>query len=104
MRRDVLGDVPGVPPDAADVLGRERVEEVEADEVEARLGRHAALVYRSPVDVEHGHVDPAEVLAKAGAPDHVRDVQHPPILQHGTPVLDACGLRHLLDVRVAEIV
>src|SRR5690348_1742595 len=33
-RRNVLRDVLGVPVDAADVLGRERVEEVEAEEVQ----------------------------------------------------------------------
>src|SRR5206468_1431122 len=103
-RSDVSGDVPGVPPHAAHVLRGERVKEVQADEVETRLGRDPALVRRLAVLAEDRHVDPAEVLPEARAPDDVRDVHDTSVLEDGQAVTDADSLRNALDARSEEIV
>ena len=58
--------MPRVAPDTADVFGRRRVQEVQADEVETGLGGDTALVQRRAVGVEDREDDPAEVLTKAG--------------------------------------
>jgi hypothetical protein len=46
MPGDVLRNMARVSPQATDVLRGERVEEVEAEEVETRLGGNAAFVHR----------------------------------------------------------
>ena len=81
-------------------VGGGRELEGQAHEVQARLGRHdAALVHRRAVLAEDRQVDPREVLPEPGAPDDVRHVEHPSVLQHRRAVADADGLRHALDAR-----
>src|SRR4029077_17717284 len=82
-RSDEPGDVARIPPHAADVLRRERVQEVEADEVEARLGRDPAFVHRLRVVAEERDLDPAEVLPEARAPDDIFHVHDAPVLEYG---------------------
>ena len=96
--------MPRVPVHAAHVLRGKRVQEVEAEEVEARLRRHAALVHRYAVPVEDRDIDPAVVLPEARAPDHVRDVENAAVLEHGEPVLHCDGPRSLLDTCRLEVV
>src|SRR5262249_28938484 len=104
VRGDVLRDPLRVALDSADVLRRERVEEVEAEEVEAALVRGPAPLHRLAVFTEYRHLDPAEVQVEAGAPDHVCDIQHAAVLEGRKTVpyadrlrnaLDACGLQIL---------
>ena len=79
-----------VAPHAADVLRGERVEEVEADEVEARLRRSTpALVQRLQLSSKTGTSIQLKSWLKAGAPDDVRDVQDASVLEHRQAVLDA---------------
>src|SRR5438034_8018044 len=74
-RRDVLRDVPGIAPHAADVLGREGVQEAQPDEVKAGFRSDAAVMDRRVIAVEDRNIDPVVVMPEAGAPDHVCDVE-----------------------------
>src|SRR5205085_9769939 len=103
-RRDLLGDVPCVSVDAADVLRGERVEEVQPDEIQAWLRRDAAVVLRRLVLAENRDVDPAEILPEAGAPDHVRYLQDVSVLEDGPTVSYPHSLRHPFDARCQEVV
>ena len=51
-------------------------------------GDDAALVHRLAVLPEDGQVDPREVAAEPGAPDHVRHVERPTALEHRKAVPD----------------
>lgn len=62
----------------------ERPLERQSGEVEAG---HARLVERPPVLPHDRQLDPAEVLAEAGAPHHVRHVEHAAVTDDGLPAL-----------------
>jgi len=107
----VLRDVLGIATDAGEDVRRDRVLEDQADEVEPRLGLDdAALVPRLPVLVEDREVDPREVLPEARAPDDVRDVEHPVVVQERQAVSQPddpsdpvrAGLRQLLRLGADE--
>ena len=87
-----------IPAHTSNVLRRERIQEVHADEVQARLGWHdAALLEGLSVVFEDGKIDPTEVRLETGAPDHIRHVQRTPVFEYGQPVADSDHLRHALD-------
>jgi len=70
-----LGDPFGVATDTVNHLGGERVEKVQAYEVESWcVGDHACLVQRHRVLVEDREVDPREAGFIAGTPDDVLDL------------------------------
>src|SRR5215831_19891533 len=80
------------------------MKEVQADEIQPRLiGRHAALMAGFAVRFEDRQVDPGEAVAKAGAPNNVRDVEYAPVLQQRESVHDAIDLRHALNTCSREI-
>src|SRR5262249_39433396 len=103
VRGDVLRDPLRVALDSADVLRRERVEEVEAEEVEAALVRGPAPLHRLAVFTEYRHLDPAEVQVEAGAPDHVCDIQHAAVLEGRKTVPYADRLRSAGDAGGVQI-
>jgi hypothetical protein len=73
---EVPGEVPGVLADPADVSRSGGVQEVQPEEVEAgRSGDYAPVVDGGAAGVEDRQVDPAEVGAVAGRPDHGGYVQ-----------------------------
>ena len=81
-RGDGTGNSCGVTSHAVNHRGRERIEEVQPDEVQPGLARHdTALVLRLAVWAEHRKIDPREAWMEAGAPDHVRDVEDAAIRQ-----------------------
>src|SRR6478672_1346384 len=102
-RSDEPGDVARVPPHAANVLRRERVQEVEADEVEPRLGRDPSFVHRLHVVTEDRDLDPPEVLSEAGAPDDVCDIQDPSVLEYGQAVMGVDRFCDALDAGSEEV-
>ena len=67
------------------------MKERHAHEVQAGQRRNgAALLLGIPVLLlRQREPDPAIVVAEAGAPDDIRDVQHAPVGQHGLPALDS---------------
>src|SRR5919198_5549554 len=101
---DVSRDPLGIPPDAGQHVGRDRVLEDQTDEAETRLGLdHATVVPRLPVLVEDREVDPGEVLAEAGAPDDVRYVEDAVVLEQRQTVARADDAAASLDARVGEV-
>jgi hypothetical protein len=68
VRHDVLGDVLGVPSDAADQRRGQRVLKGQADEVQSGLGTHdATFVYRLSGVADDGEFDPPEIGPEPGA-------------------------------------
>src|SRR6266536_843933 len=86
LTADLPRDPPRVPPHSADGLGGD-----------------AAFVQRLTLAVEDRHIDPAEVLPEARAPEHVGDVEDAAVLENGKAVLHADGPRHLLDARLIQV-
>src|SRR5215213_4955270 len=71
---------------------------MQADEVETGLLRHdAASMDRRTGWVEHRQVDPREGRMKPRAPNHVGDIEHASIFEHGLAVLNSHSLRNALD-------
>ncbi|GAC1314380.1 MAG: hypothetical protein NVSMB2_03720 [Chloroflexota bacterium] len=71
----------GVATDALDHARRQRVLQVQADKVKARLvSDHAADMLRLVVP-EHRQVDPVEARLEARRPDHVRRIEGPSVLE-----------------------
>src|SRR5215471_15846405 len=80
------------------------MKEVQADEVQARfVGRYAALMAGFAVRFEDRQFDPGQAVAKAGAPDDVRDVENASVLQRRESVHDATDPRHALNASSREI-
>src|SRR5215471_17685407 len=80
------------------------MKEVQADEVQARfVGRYAALMAGFAVRFEDRQFDPGQAVAKAGAPDDVRDVENASVLQRRESVHDATDPRHALNACSREI-
>src|SRR4029434_1638767 len=74
----VARDAFGITSDAVNHRRRERVQEVQPDEVQARVARDdATLVYWIAVGRKDRKVVPRESGMEASAPDHVLDVEHP---------------------------
>jgi hypothetical protein len=85
--------VRGVAADALDLARRQRVLEMQADEVQAWLSRdHATLVLRA-VLAEYREIDPVEAGRVAGTPDDVAYVGRSTVLQEGQAGADADGPR-----------
>ncbi len=70
---DLIGDVGGISSHAMNLLGRNRVEEFEADQVEPGHVLHdTAFMFRlTDVFVDDGEVDPGKPRVETSAPDHV---------------------------------
>lgn len=58
---------------------------------------HVAIVNGLAVLPEDREVDPREIVTEPRAPDHVRDVEDAPVVEHGCPVPDADRPRHAFD-------
>ena len=105
-RADVPGDALGVAPGSTDEHRRERVQEGQACEVEARRRCNGAAVLHGIAVVADlvGEPDPAEVGPESGAPDHVPHVESATPIEHRQPVLDADdALENTLDTRALEV-
>src|SRR6266511_3213110 len=102
---DGLDHVPRIPPDAAEESRRHRVEEEQADEIQAWLvvDDPATMDRLSPIVLEDGEIDPREVGSEPRAPDDVADVKNSLILQHGEAVPDADHAGDALDPGSGEI-
>jgi hypothetical protein len=84
--------------------GRHRVEKMQADEVQSRLvGGNSAHVHRFPVAPEGRKLNPGKAGMESGAPDHVGNVEHAPVVEQGQPVAHARGPGHALDAGSREI-
>src|SRR5690349_4488664 len=75
LRRDVVGDVLRVVPDAPDEARSAPREPRQADEVDAGLARQAAPLPRPAALVERVDLQPAVVDPEAGGPDDRRDAR-----------------------------
>jgi len=92
------GDSLGVATDTVNHLGGERVEEVQADEIEPGcIMDHAGLVVWHGVFIEDREVDPREASFIAGTPDDVLDLEGATILQDRLPVAHGRDARRALD-------
>lgn len=74
MLHDVIGNVPGVMPDAPDERRASSRQPGQADEIQARFAGNAALMPRLAVGPEGVDLQPAVVHRIAGGPD---DAGHP---------------------------
>ena len=70
-------DAIGVTSDSVDLFRRNRVKELETDEVEARLRIDDPSFVDRLLWSQHREVDPGEPWVESGAPDHVCDLHNP---------------------------
>ena len=93
-----------VAPHAVNHPRRERIQKVQAHEVEARraLDDARAMLWLT-VGPEHRQVNPGETAVKSGAPDDVGHLQHTPVLEHGATVPYARHAPDPLHPRSAEV-
>src|ERR1700692_3397660 len=69
LRDDMVGDVPGVVPDAPDERGTTARQPRQTEEIDAGLLRHASLMFRLALFVEGIDLQPTEIHRIAGCPD-----------------------------------
>jgi hypothetical protein len=102
--RDGVDDVPGVPADAVDHGRGGRVQEVQADEVQAGLVADdpAPLERFAPLS-QHRQVDPGEAVVEPAAPDDVGHLQDPAVLEQRHPVAGPDDLGGPLDAGGGEV-
>src|SRR5262245_14316531 len=103
---DPARDVRGIAPRAADEHRVEAALEEQTHEVETGEVLHdAAFVPRPSVVADGRRVDEGEVLAEAGAPHDVRDIEHRAVGEHRSPVDDVGrAFRHVANACVGEVV
>ena len=102
--RDVLGDVLGVARQAVDHRRRDRVQEQQADEVQAGLVGDDAAFGDRVVAGDAGQIDPVEIGIEPGAPDDVRHVDRAAVLEPWQAVARAGDPGHALDLGGGEVV
>lgn len=78
---DVVGYVGGVASHSVNLFRGLGVEELEADEVEARFVLDDASTVLRLLRTKHGKVDPRETWVETSAPHHVFDIEAAPVLQ-----------------------
>src|SRR5829696_7697408 len=103
---DLLRDVFRVPAGPEDQHRAERVLEREPGEVQARSRRYdASILLRPPIFAADRHLDPAEVLPEACAPNHVRRVDDTTVVEqrHAVPHPNRPG-GHARDAGGSQIV
>jgi hypothetical protein len=95
-RRDGSGDAIGIPFHSMHHGGGKRVEEFQADEIQAWYGWDDSALMQGLVRAENRKVDPVEARPVAGTPDHVCDVENPVVVQERQAITDTHGSGHAL--------
>src|SRR5271163_3957117 len=70
---DVIGDEPGVAGDAGKSAGAPGMQPGQAEEIDARRLRHAAMMFRLARAIENRRIEPAEIRLEPDAPDDAPD-------------------------------
>jgi hypothetical protein len=77
---------------------------MEADEVQARVALHdTGIVPRIAIGIEHRPIDPRESRIVAGAPDDIRHVEQPAIVDQRLAVSDTGHARNANDAGGLQI-
>lgn len=85
--RNHVGEVGCITSHTVNLLRRDRVEKLQAQEIEPGLGLHDATVMSRLLWAEYGEIDPRKARMESCAPDDVGDIEDAAVFELGLSVL-----------------